>query len=86
MHTPAVYAPKAALGHSVGAVGAVESILTVLALQDGIVPPTLNLRNLDPEIDLDVVTGEPRSGDYRYAISNSFGFGGHNVALAFGRY
>jgi beta-ketoacyl ACP synthase len=58
----------------------------VLALQDGIVPPTLNLRNLDPEIDLDVVTGEPRSGDYRYAISNSFGFGGHNVALAFGRY
>jgi beta-ketoacyl ACP synthase len=86
MHTPAVYAPKAALGHSVGAVGAVESILTVLALQDGIVPPTLNLRNLDPEIDLDVVTGDPRSGDYRYAISNSFGFGGHNVALAFGRY
>ncbi|MDT7721895.1 MAG: beta-ketoacyl synthase [Mycobacterium sp.] len=86
MHTSAVYAPKAALGHSVGAVGAVESILTVLALQDGMVPPTLNLRNLDPEIDLDVVTGEPRSGDYRYAISNSFGFGGHNVALAFGRY
>jgi beta-ketoacyl ACP synthase len=86
VHTPAVYAPKAALGHSVGAVGAVESILTVLALQDGIVPPTLNLRNLDPEVDLDVVTGEPRPGDYRYAISNSFGFGGHNVALAFGRY
>ena len=51
-----------------------------------LVPPTLNLRNLDPEIDLDVVTGDPRSGDYRYAISNSFGFGGHNVALAFGRY
>jgi beta-ketoacyl ACP synthase len=86
VHTPAVYAPKAALGHSVGAVGAVESILTVLALQDGTVPPTLNLRNLDPEVDLDVVTGEPRPGDYRYAISNSFGFGGHNVALALGRY
>src|SRR5271168_3083874 len=83
---PAVYAPKSALGHSVGAVGAVESILTVLALQDGIVPPTLNLRNLDPEIDLDVVTGEPRSGDYQYAINNSFGFGGHNVAITFGRY
>jgi beta-ketoacyl ACP synthase len=64
----------------------VESILTVLALQDGTVPPTLNLRNLDPEVDLDVVTGEPRPGDYRYAISNSFGFGGHNVALALGRY
>ncbi|CPR02938.1 3-oxoacyl-ACP synthase [Mycobacterium bohemicum DSM 44277] len=83
---PAVYAPKSALGHSVGAVGALESILTVLALRDKIVPPTLNLENLDPEIDLDVVAGEPRPGDYRYAINNSFGFGGHNVALAFGRY
>lgn len=85
-HRPAVYAPKAALGHSIGAVGAVESILTVLALRDGIVPPTLNLRHLDPDIDLDVVAGEPRPGHYEYAISNSFSFGGHNVALAFGRY
>jgi beta-ketoacyl ACP synthase len=85
-HTPAVCAPKAALGHSVGSAGAVESILTVLALRDGVIPPTLNLRNLDPQIDLDVVAGESRRGDYRYAVSNSFGFGGHNVALAFGRY
>lgn len=85
-HHPAVYAPKSALGHSVGAVGAVESILTTLALRDGVIPPTLNLRNLDPGIDLDVVAGEPRSGDYRFAINNSFGFGGHNVALAFGKY
>jgi beta-ketoacyl ACP synthase len=85
-HKPAVYAPKSALGHSVGAVGAVESILTVLALRDGIVPPTLNLRNLDPEIDLDVVAGEPRPGNYQYAVNNSFGFGGHNVAIAFGKY
>ena len=83
---PAVYAPKAALGHSVGAVGAVESILTVLALRDQVVPPTLNLENLDPEIDLDVVAGKPRPGNYQYAINNSFGFGGHNVAIAFGRY
>ncbi|MDT5255735.1 MAG: beta-ketoacyl synthase [Mycobacterium sp.] len=85
-YRPAVYAPKSALGHSVGAVGAVESILTVLALRDQVVPPTLNLKNLDPEIDLDVVAGQPRPGNYRYAINNSFGFGGHNVALAFGRY
>lgn len=85
-HAPAVYAPKSALGHSVGAVGAVESILTVMALRDGVIPPTLNLRNLDPEIDLDVVAGEPRHGEYKYAINNSFGFGGHNVALAFGKY
>ena len=82
----AVYAPKSVLGHSVGAVGAVESILTVLALRDQIVPATLNLVNLDPEIDLDVVAGKPRPGNYQYAINNSFGFGGHNVALAFGRY
>ena len=58
----AVYAPKSALGHSVGAVGAVESILTVLALRDQVIPPTLNLVNLDPEIDLDVVAGKPRHG------------------------
>ncbi|MBU3750312.1 MAG: beta-ketoacyl-ACP synthase [Mycobacterium sp.] len=85
-HQPAVYAPKSALGHSVGAVGAVESILTVLALRDGVVPPTLNLRNLDPEIDLDVVAGEARTGSFDYAVNNSFGFGGHNVAIAFGKY
>ncbi|HEX7321567.1 MAG TPA: 3-oxoacyl-ACP synthase KasB [Mycobacterium sp.] len=82
----AVYAPKAALGHSVGAVGAVESILTVQALRDQVIPPTLNLVHLDPEVDLDVVADKPRHGDYNYAINNSFGFGGHNVALVFGRY
>ncbi|CAN3130706.1 KasA/KasB family beta-ketoacyl-ACP synthase [Mycobacterium sp. smrl_JER01] len=84
-HRPAVYAPKGALGHSVGAVGAVESILTLLALRDGVIPATRNLVNLDPEIDLDVVAGEPRRGRYEYAINNSFGFGGHNVSLVFGR-
>jgi beta-ketoacyl ACP synthase len=82
----AVYAPKGALGHSVGAVGAVESVLTVQALRDQVIPPTLNLENLDPEIDLDVVAGTPRTGDFKYAVNNSFGFGGHNVALTFGRY
>ena len=82
----AVYAPKSALGHSIGAVGALESALTVLSLRDGVIPPTLNYETPDPEIDLDIVAGEPRCGDYKYAINNSFGFGGHNVALAFGRY
>ncbi|MDT5342790.1 MAG: beta-ketoacyl synthase [Mycobacterium sp.] len=82
----AVYAPKGALGHSIGAVGALESVLTVLSLRDGVIPPTLNYHTPDPEIDLDVVAGEPRYGDYEYAINNSFGFGGHNVALVFGRY
>jgi beta-ketoacyl ACP synthase len=85
-HRPAVYAPKGALGHSVGAAGAVESILTLQALRDGLVPATRNLKNLDPDVHLDVVAGSPRPGNYEYAVSNSFGFGGHNVALAFGRY
>ena len=53
---PAVYAPKAALGHPLGAAGAVEAVLTVQALRDGVVPPTLNLKDLDPAIDLDVVS------------------------------
>ncbi|TJZ77840.1 beta-ketoacyl-ACP synthase [Rhodococcus oryzae] len=81
----AVYAPKSALGHSIGAVGALEAVLTVLAVRDGVIPPTLNLENQDPEIDLDVVKGEPRYGQIDFALNNSFGFGGHNVALAFGR-
>jgi 3-oxoacyl-[acyl-carrier-protein] synthase II/beta-ketoacyl ACP synthase len=83
-HTPAVYAPKAALGHSLGAAGAVEAVLTVQALRDGVVPPTLNLNDLDPEIELDVVSGSPRRADYRYAVSDSFGIGGNNVAVVFG--
>ena len=85
-HRPAVYAPKAALGQSMGAAGAVEAVLTVQALRDGVIPPTLNLKTLDPEIDLDVLAGGPRRGTYRYAISNSMALGGHNVALVFGAY
>jgi beta-ketoacyl ACP synthase len=80
-----VYAPKSALGHSIGAVGALESILTMLTLRDQIVPPTLNLDNPDLEIDLDIVAGASREQRIDFALNNSFGFGGHNVALAFGR-
>lgn len=83
-HRPAVYAPKAALGHCLGAAGAIDAVLTVQTLRDGVIPPTLNIKDLDPAIDLDVVTGTPRRGDYRYAVSNVFGLGGHNVALVFG--
>jgi beta-ketoacyl ACP synthase len=85
-HRPAVYAPKAALGNTFGAAGAIEAALTVLSLRDGVVPPTLNLNELDGRIDLDVVSGEARKADYRYAVSNTFAFGGHNVVLAFGKY
>ncbi|MEV6358969.1 KasA/KasB family beta-ketoacyl-ACP synthase [Nocardia asteroides] len=80
-----VYAPKSALGHSIGAVGALESVLTVLSLREQVVPPTLNYDNADPAIDLDVVAGSARRQRIDYALNNSFGFGGHNVALAFGR-
>ncbi|WP_227983955.1 KasA/KasB family beta-ketoacyl-ACP synthase [Nocardia spumae] len=81
-----VYAPKSALGHSIGAVGALESVLTVLSIRDSVVPPTLNLENQDPEVDLDIVKGQARQGRIDYAVNNSFGFGGHNVSLSFGRY
>jgi beta-ketoacyl ACP synthase len=85
-HSAAVYAPKAALGHSLGSAGAIDAVLTVQTLRDGIAPPTLNVTELDPQIDLDVVAGEARRGDFRYAVSNSFAVGGHNAAIVFGAY
>ncbi|WP_040838699.1 KasA/KasB family beta-ketoacyl-ACP synthase [Nocardia brevicatena] len=78
-----VYAPKSALGHSIGAVGALETILTALTLRDQVVPPTLNLEH--PDVDLDIVHGTARPQRVDYALTNSFGFGGHNVTLALGR-
>ncbi|MFF0145410.1 3-oxoacyl-[acyl-carrier-protein] synthase II [Amycolatopsis sulphurea] len=80
---PVVTAPKGALGHLVGGAGAVEGIATVLALAEGVVPATLNLTELDPKVQLDVVAGENRKVELTAAISNSFGFGGHNTALLF---
>jgi 3-oxoacyl-[acyl-carrier-protein] synthase II len=80
----AVTATKASTGHLLGGTGALEAIFTVLALKERVAPPTINLDNLDPEIDLDVVT-EPRQlpeGDIA-AVSNSLGFGGHNAVVAF---
>jgi 3-oxoacyl-[acyl-carrier-protein] synthase II len=80
---PVVTAPKGVLGHLLGASGAVEAIATLLSIRDGVVPPTANLDNLDQRIQLDVVSGAPRRTPLTAAISNSFGFGGHNVTLAF---
>ena len=80
---PVVTAPKGALGHLVGGAGAVEGIATLLAIYHGIVPATLNLESQDPKVELDVVSGEPRKVELTVAISNSFGFGGHNTALLF---
>ena len=80
---PVVTAPKGALGHLVGGAGAVEGIATILALYEGVVPATLNLTELDPKVQLDVVAGENRKVELAAALSNSFGFGGHNTALLF---
>jgi 3-oxoacyl-[acyl-carrier-protein] synthase II len=80
---PVVTAPKGALGHLVGGAGAVESIATLLALSEGLVPATRNLEQLDPKIEVDVVADKPRHVEHHAAVNNSFGFGGHNVALAF---
>lgn len=82
---PLVTGTKSMTGHMLGAAGAVEGIYTVLALHHRLVPATLNLHEQDPEVDLDVVHGAPRelpSGDL-IALNNSFGFGGHDVAIAF---
>ena len=76
-------APKSALGHLVGGAGAVESIITILSIYHGIIPATRNLENQDPKVTLDVVAGEPRKLELNAAVNDSFGFGGHNVALAF---
>ncbi|MFH1710633.1 MAG: beta-ketoacyl-ACP synthase II [bacterium] len=78
----AVSSNKSMVGHMLGAAGAVEFIATVLAIKNDIVPPTINLENPDPECDLDYVPGKARKMLVRAAISNSFGFGGHNAVIA----
>jgi 3-oxoacyl-[acyl-carrier-protein] synthase II len=74
------------MGHLIGAGGAVEAAICVLVIQKGIIPPTINLTHPDPECDLDCVPNVARQAKVSTALSNSFGFGGHNSALVFGRY
>jgi 3-oxoacyl-[acyl-carrier-protein] synthase II len=80
---PILTAPKGSLGHLLGAAGAVEGIAAVLSIRDGLIPPTANLENLDEKVTLDVVAGQARKVELTAALNDSFGFGGHNVALAF---
>lgn len=80
---PAVTATKSMTGHLFGAAGAIGALAAVLALRDGVVPATRNLDTLDPAVKLDVVTGAPRRGALTAALTNSFGFGGHNATLVF---
>jgi 3-oxoacyl-[acyl-carrier-protein] synthase II len=81
---PAVSSIKAMTGHMLGASGAVEAAATALAVSRGVLPPTGNLDDPDPECDLDHVLGTPREGRVPVALSNSFAFGGHNLSLLFG--
>ncbi|MEU0485217.1 beta-ketoacyl-[acyl-carrier-protein] synthase family protein [Streptosporangium sp. NPDC006013] len=76
-------APKSSIGHLVGAAGAVEAIITLLSVTDSVIPPTLNLEQKAPEVELDIVSGEPRKQHLGAALCNSFGFGGQNVSLLF---
>jgi len=79
----AVSSTKSMTGHLLGAAGVVEAIFTILAIRDGILPPTINLENPDPACDLDYVPGSARRAPVRIALSNSFGFGGTNGSLVF---
>jgi 3-oxoacyl-[acyl-carrier-protein] synthase II len=82
---PPVSSNKSMIGHALGAAGALEAAATVLTIHHGILPPTINLETPDPECDLDYIPGAARDGRIEAAISNSFGFGGQNCVLCFGR-
>ncbi|WP_147533236.1 beta-ketoacyl-ACP synthase II [Bacillus marasmi] len=82
----AVSSTKSMTGHLLGAAGGIEAIFSVLALQEGIIPPTMNLQTQDPECDLDYVPNQARKQEISIAISNSLGFGGHNATIAFRKY
>ena len=84
-HKVAISSTKSALGHSLGASGGIELVITALALTRGVMPPTINYDEPDPLCDLDYVPNVARPCDLRYAMSNSFGFGGHNTSLLIGK-
>jgi 3-oxoacyl-[acyl-carrier-protein] synthase II len=81
-----VSSTKSATGHMLGAAGAVEAIFTTLAIVHGKIPPTINLQTPDPECDLDCTANVPATREVTAALSNSSGFGGHNVSIALKRY
>ncbi len=81
-----VSSTKGATGHCLGAAGAVEAMFSVLAVDRGVLPPTINYEDPDPECDLDYIPNESREADVRVAVSNSFGFGGHNATIVLKRF
>jgi len=82
----AVSSTKSMTGHMMGATGALEGIFCIQAIREGVIPPTIHLNKPDPECDLDYVPNEARQAQVELAISNAFGFGGHNAVLAFRRF
>ena len=84
-HRIPVSSTKSMTGHLLGGSGGIEAVASVLAIRHNVVPPTINYRNPDPACDLDVVPNEARELPVNVVLSNSFGFGGHNVCLAFRR-
>jgi 3-oxoacyl-[acyl-carrier-protein] synthase II len=80
-----VSSTKGATGHCFGAAGAVEAVFTVLAVERGLLPPTINYEQQDPECDLDYIPNEAREADITVGVSNSFGFGGHNACIVVGK-
>ncbi|HEY7356820.1 MAG TPA: beta-ketoacyl-ACP synthase II [Ktedonobacterales bacterium] len=85
-HKLAISSTKSMTGHTLGAAGGIEAIFSLLALQQGILPPTINLHHSDPDCDLDYVPNEARHQPIKIAMSNSMGFGGHNACLIFKKY
>ncbi len=81
-----VSSTKGATGHCLGAAGAVEAMFSILAVDRGVLPPTINYEDPDPECDLDYIPNESRKADVRTAVSNSFGFGGHNATIVIRRF
>jgi 3-oxoacyl-[acyl-carrier-protein] synthase II len=81
-----VTSSKSMLGHTMGAAGAIEALLSVLTIKNGVIPPTINLDSPDPECDLDYVPHVAREREVKTVLSNSFGFGGHNASLLFAAY
>ena len=85
-HRLQISSSKSMTGHTVGASGAIEAVISVMTILTGVIPPTINLHHLDPECDLDYVPNEAREAAVNVALSNSMGFGGHNACLIFKRF
>ena len=82
----AISSTKSMIGHTLGAAGAIEAVISIMSILTGIMPPTINLHHPDPECDLDYIPNVARHGEVNVALSNAMGFGGHNTSLIFKRY